>query len=77
MFDKMVRCIIRTGKAHRRFKPLALIALVLLFCGAALAKWTVSQSDRIRKTGGQIMAALNQRRGEAALNRQAGQRRVS
>ena len=52
MFDKMVRCITRTGKAHRWLKPLALIALVLLFCGAFLTKWAVSRFARIRKTGG-------------------------
>ena len=58
MFDKMVRGIIKTGKEHGWLKPFALIALVLLFGGTALAKRPVSWSCRIRKSGGPIMEAF-------------------
>lgn len=83
MFDKMVRRIINTGKAHRWGKPFALIALLLLFGGAALAKWAVSQFVRIWKIweliedlGTDFMTALTEGRSDS-LRWQAGRQRIS
>ena len=52
MYDKMVRFIKQTGKAHKWLKPLALI---LLFCSAALARlaanWPVQKTTSIPRGG--------------------------
>ena len=61
MFDKMVRHIVRTGKAHSWLKPFALLALLVLFGGAALAEWTVRQPARAWQAAGRIWTAFIQR----------------
>ena len=61
MFDKMVRHIVRTGKAHSWLKPFALFTLLVLFGGAALAEWIVTQSARAWQAAGRIWTAFIQR----------------
>ncbi|WP_066460120.1 S-layer homology domain-containing protein [Anaerotruncus rubiinfantis] len=61
MFDKMIRHIVQTGKAHRWLKPFALLALFLLFGGAALVEWTVKQSARAWQAVRKFKAAFSQR----------------